>query len=278
MKITNFISLIAATSTFALTIPSKRADVDLSNIDLTNLLSGAEGIATSDECKKATEDYKECFIGTDLIKNDTLDKVCETYSSQKCQDFYKNGLNSIDACKKDNAILLQMSTVMTETIQSNIGVFCIKDEANQYCPYGQFILDLASKSDSITNEEVEKNYNLAVNNSCKSKKCTDAFIEYTDKKNKLLSDVEGLNKTLSKRGEFSTALSVGAEKALEETIKYLKSDECTSQQTKTNAGNAAGAANTTSSDNNNNNTSGAISNKMTGLFVSVALVAVAFLF
>jgi len=274
MKITNFVSLIAATSTFALTIPSKRADVDLSNIDLTNLLSGAEGIATSDECKKATAEFKECFIGTDLIKNDTLDKVCETYSSQKCQDFYKNGLNNIDACKNDNALLLQMSTVMTETIQSNIGVFCIKDEANQYCPYGQFILDLASKSENITNEEVEKNYNFAVNNSCKSKKCTDAFIEYTDKKNKLLSDVEGLNKTLTKRGEFNTVLNAGADKTLEETIKYLKSDECTSQQTKTNAGNTAATANNT---NNDDNSSGAISNKVTGFFTSIALVAVAYL-
>jgi len=273
MKFTNLLTLVAATSAFAYTIPSKRANVDLANLDLTKILEGATGLTTSEACKKASDEFQECIIGTDQIKKDTLDKICETYNSQKCQDFYKNGLSGVEACKDDEAFLIQMSNVMIESNQSNIGLFCIKDEANQYCPYGQFIIDIASKSETITDAEVETSYNLAVNNSCKSKKCTDAFLEYTDKKDKLTADIEDLNKKLegkAKRAEFKTTLGE-ANKALEETINYLKSTDCTSQQTA--AGAAAGAAGAAA----NANTSGAISNKVTGFFVSAALVAAAYL-
>jgi len=272
MKFTSLLSLVAASTAFAYTIPSKRANVDLANLDLTNLLDGATGLTTSDACKKATEEFQECIIGTDQIKKDTLDKVCETYNSQKCQDFYKNGLNGVEACKNDDAFLIQMSNVIVESNQSNVGLFCIKDEANQYCPYGQFILDIASKSETITNAEVEASYNQAVNNVCKSKKCTDAFVEYTDKKNKLTGDIEDLNKKLSKskRAEFKTTLS-DANKTLEETINYLKSTDCTSQQTVATGTAAPNTANATA------NTSGAVSNKVTGFFVSAALVAAAYL-
>ncbi|OUM61911.1 hypothetical protein PIROE2DRAFT_11981 [Piromyces sp. E2] len=156
------------------------------------------------------------FKESDLDSPETL---CSIYRKEECQLFYKNFRSDVIKC--DLADEVEMKTF--NTFMKMMEYYCVVDENNKPCPFSR--------------DEFKENENKAINESCKSKICTDAFVNVLGlmKGTIGLSEYEGkvINKDYDKADDNSAYYAMA----------FLKSDYCTSQHVKSSGTTNANAAN-----------------------------------
>lgn len=146
---TQFVALVAATAINA--IPLEKRD-----------------------CVITLSDYDECLQGSD-VNMSNIDSICASYNSQKCQNFYANGLtNEINACNNEHVnIKLDIDDVIKSN-QAKLKFICTKDESGNICPMVKYSMENKIKASESNNPA----YLQSSNDTCKSKLCSDAYVQY----------------------------------------------------------------------------------------------------
>jgi len=163
--------------------------------------------------------YMEC------LENNSK-TACETHNSDKCQNILKDAI-SIKECKS-------LDTETLNSIKAEIGLQfylidlrCNTDENNEPCPLAKIYLD--TTTEIIDGRETS---NEATNETCKSKKCTDALISNVKAQLELRKAVGVEPKTKfdsSKIDKPYDGASVNDEDEIAYTLAFLESPFCTSQ-------------------------------------------------
>lgn len=157
MKFFNKVLVLAAATT-ALAV----------DVTLTNSL----GVDTS-ACEKAIEaTQKSCNQNPKNMK-----ELCEVMNDSKCNKVFKEGISSIPECKDMPLELTKMYEAIFQQLTEAAGFSCEQDEAGNYCPLSKISQEYSEKKGKVPKDEAVK----AINESCESKKCREAFIGYFKK-------------------------------------------------------------------------------------------------
>jgi hypothetical protein len=230
---------------------------DITNFDLTqlsNLDLSFLGIEKNEECSKVLQGYSDCLIGMNEIDANNKDNVCNVFNSEKCQNFFKNGVKSVKGCENLQDLLLKIEELLVETNSVSLKMQCAKDESGKYCPLSnlptQFISEVKSSSNSTITEQ---QYDEAVKATCKSRTCIDAALEFETGANKIKDEIDLFKQQIEGFVNFigaaqdmplsipqakyssdsiSTNSTTDGNDKLNKTLKYLKSAECTAQAPK----------------------------------------------
>jgi len=177
------------------------------------------------------EVYEVCQPGPSMDR-DTIDEFCSKWEKNGCRTVTLSTIGEIfPKCKSiPNDILTEKDSLTDTDIKSLIDMTiafnnfqCSKDESGNYCPYVEFSFELELDGDGGDDEaELEKKAVDAINETCKSKSCTDAFVKSQSFVN---------NKLLMKRNLILDPKLTDDEK-YEKILEFLKSDECISQHGK----------------------------------------------
>jgi len=156
--------LALATSSFANSIPVKRQLQNVFNLN--------------QACQTEVMKYEECYnLYTNLNRNSTaVETVCDTFYTDKCQQFYKNGIKSLEGCKSDNEHRVTYWQGKVDLEVGTITSICGKDEAGNYCPVQSLIIDLNKKI--ISQDEYLKKLEDSIKETCKSSQCIDIYLKY----------------------------------------------------------------------------------------------------
>jgi len=268
----SFLTILVASSTLALTIPTKKEE----SLDM--------------ECQQALTKYslenQECKNEISSIKNeDELKKYCEKMRTDKCQKFYTTSFTTIPECKKSNQAQLVLLDVMTKQGLKQINKGCATDEQGNFCPLTR-VESYKRINNTMTEQQKKDTFEIAAKDTCKSQKCTDMYISS-------IEDLESFNneliETLSKIEEYpkdqleymkkdfqEDMKKIKEDPTISKTLAYLKSAECAAQaksnsaEAKTDGTTEEGKSDGKSDDDK----SGAVTSKT---FSSVLFVALALL-
>jgi len=192
----------------------------------------------SDECIKEITKRYECIpdLEDEEISKKSLDELCTIHTSDNCKNLFMTEMkNSKDCEKEKDRDMINFLSITFSMYNLEFDNYCLKDEDGKYCSIGQF--EFEDIYSPVSEKEKQEKYNTAVNNQCKSKKCTDGFIKYGTEASKIIEEgtklADMLNQNNKKR-EFESTISrdsFGEKesiKGMNETITYLKSG-CTLQ-------------------------------------------------
>jgi len=197
------------------------------------------------ECDEAI--MKECDIFSE-IKKDNLETICTTFKSEKCQKLMTDGVSSIAACSNLTDTLLALKIEILKLQKASIEFLCVKDEKGKSCPFVEYELENSSmlkfnlsdfqttteKKESSKKEDTkeEEASIAAINETCKSKICTNSLIEYSNTLSKFEKELQSalIITTSNVKREFKVeGEGLDEEQTLQKAIDYLKSEECTAQ-------------------------------------------------
>jgi len=177
-------------------------------------------------CQKALDSFGECQITSLNISRDNL---CASFSTERCQNFFKFGISGIEQCNGIPDIVEQSANLSIEELSLFDIELCSKNELEQYCPLSEY---------SLSDEEYDflasaKLFDEAINKTCFSKKCLDRtieyyekYIEFQEKVNKIKENFNS-NSINEKRNFDSSRINETNEDSF--VLEYLKSNECSSQ-------------------------------------------------
>lgn len=180
--------------------------------------------------KKLTEEYKECNIDEENITESTIDDMCDKFNSEKCQKYYTTKMADLPECKDSLTISLAGIDNMMKITYLGLKNNCEKDENNKYCPFNS--VEIAKKiKDDMTEEESRKLFDTIKEETCKSKKCSESYINFVTELN---NNTNSLMETVSKEGNLSQSELDEMMSTINETVgddytgllEYLKSDKC----------------------------------------------------
>eukprot|EP00833_Pecoramyces_ruminatium_P000046 jgi/Orpsp1_1/1174078/evm.model.c7180000048839.1 len=242
---TNILALIAISSAFAYSLPGrimKRENTNEDDYDYSYL--GINPIfpvkrECNDAMEKFNKEYEECDIQYMNVnqKANEIDDICSKFNSEKCQKYYKTKMVDLPECKDS----IQEAVAGIDNIKNinyiSIKTECDKDENNNYCPLSSFELKKNIKED-MTEEHQRQVLNKAKEDTCKSQKCIDSYLNLI---NELTKINDGYLESLSKDGKISKSeldeikmnATIDNDKEIQEISQYLKSEKCTSQIVKT---------------------------------------------
>jgi len=230
---TNILTLlVATTAAFSRNVPVKRGDPE--------------------KCYSEFKDKDDwnCFHTIICgLTNENFDEGCKTYASEKCQKFY-NEIDKIpESCFYSNEKGLTRDGVRQLVAQYKY--MCVKDEKDRLCPLPDLSINYFFKPNfSGTKEEVDRNTLEATEETCYSKKCTDAEIEFN---RSMLNDQKILEWMFTNSNDTSIE---DFKKSFEETLNLLTSKNCTDKAgTKTPELYSDNHYSTNTSNTNNNNNS-----------------------
>jgi len=282
MKIVIFLLvLIIITSVLSYKIHNKREEI----IGLSNYSDCVDRKGTSEECQEIFEKAmalmsecskamnKVCNMNKNFKDKNSLDKVCINWNSDSCKNLVKNGVESIPECRKikDDSINEFKSEIKNISIFLNFA--CAKDEENNNCPYVKLFLNENSTkpinvstlptniSSSIPQKRIfveftpkqESDTMNAINESCKSQKCTEALIDLYS--NLPLKNYIRPQTAVSEVVDLDTFITqMEYQNRYNRYLEYLKSKQCTSKLVKNNE-KIAETTNIKPSNNSNNNNS-----------------------
>jgi len=167
----------------------------------------------SEACKKDIEaaNQNECMFNIIALRTN-YKELCPIYQSEKCKKFYMDTESLVPNCKDNAEVMAEFSNDLAEFGLTIINTYCQFDENDELCPLAK-----AALTKGQTTED-----DLA--SSCYSKKCTENAKELI---NGIIENAEGINSNPSLSGEITST-----DKYIDsENLKYLESEECTSQQT-----------------------------------------------
>lgn len=105
-----------------------------------------------------------------------FNEICKIINDDKCSSLFKNGISSVKECQDIPKEYLEMFDASFEMIRQMVGFSCELDEAGNYCPLSKLSQEKTLANSKASKEEATK----AINESCNSKKCREAFIQYFD--------------------------------------------------------------------------------------------------
>jgi len=186
------------------------------------------------------ETYNDCYTFEDLSK-ESLQTVCKAFNSDRCQKLYNEGVAIAGDCK-----LLDLEAVTEVNVDYGMKfvqmeMICSTDENNQPCPLiNYYIVD---ENDTLDAREA---YNKYINESCKSKKCVDAYIASIKKEIELRKSTDFSPKTTfdsSKIDKPYDGATVDDEDEIAYNLAFFESQYCSSQQ-QTSASDTTGTTST----------------------------------
>jgi len=251
MKFTTLVTILAA-STSAFAFPYERRDV----------------LSLTGDCGKVLkEQFSNCLI-SEKITLDNLENVCSTYKSEKCQNLIKSGIGKIDACSSQiNTVIETFDKVISGKIASAIELKCAKDENGNVCPISNYVI----QNGDIPQDPNDDKWKQAVEETCKSKACSEAFINYTDATTNTPVSQTVVSGILSEAGVQTPEVNTDVLKNTADTIKASQSDAAKTGDAATtgSTGDAAttgstGDATTTGANDNDTTTSNAATTGATG--------------
>lgn len=230
---TNILTLlVATTAAFSRNIPVKRDDYD--------------------KCLSDLKDNSDCFdILMTKMTNKNFDEICKIYSSEKCQKLYSEVDKIPESCFDTKNEKTGLTRDGVRQLVAQYKYMCVKDEKDRLCPLPDISINhFYNPKFSGTKEEADRDTLEATEETCYSKKCTDALAEY-DKS--MLKD----QKILEWMSTHSNGKSVeDIKKYFEDSHNLLTSKNCTDKAgTKTPELYSDNHYSTNTSNTNNNNNS-----------------------
>lgn len=159
MKFSALFTLVTASS--ALALPFEKRDIP----------------GVSSDCYNALKSQFNDCLTSEKITFSNLESVCSAYKSEKCQNFFNSSISNIDSCSNEVKTVLES---VEKTIKSNvsriINLKCAKDENGNICPISNYVI----ANGDIPSDPNNPEWKQAVDETCKSKACSEAFINYSD--------------------------------------------------------------------------------------------------
>jgi len=159
-----------------------------------------------------SKEFEECINGIsdkNVITKDNYEKVCTAFNSDKCQNFIKNPMKSLNNCK-DTIISQILDESMIKSLTSYMSIICSKDESNKICPMGDLY---------ISGQIAKGNLTSVLNNTCRSRKCIDITVKALTSSLDNSIDAEELSIV---EGEVSEK----EENNVNTMVNFLNSDNC----------------------------------------------------
>lgn len=209
---TPLLALALASTTFGSAIPQKRAMEEFNIQDDINIQVPT---MTNTCATELFEQNKECILELNSISN--LEQKCAAYKTDKCKNFYTDVISNLTNCGAiDEGHVTSVNMAMDST-KKYLDVLCANDENNTLCPI----------SAALAGDIDGAKYNQAINDSCKSKSCTDAGVTFLEL-NLGTSGQTKYNETkFDKPFDFKEATEKGDTDYY--ALAYLKSDYCATQ-------------------------------------------------
>lgn len=161
MKFTTLVTLIAASSA-AFALPYEKRGLS----------------ATDLACAAAIKSEVSGCISSEKITLSNLDSVCSTYKSDKCQNFFNsNSLGTNLAC--GSAVKSTLETIKKAIklhAASVIDLKCAKDENGNVCPISNYVIE----NGNIPSDSSDQKWQDAVNETGKSKNCSESFNNFAN--------------------------------------------------------------------------------------------------
>jgi len=131
----------------------------------------------SKACEEALLSYYECSADIVDFNLVALDIVCFYFKTEKCQNFIKNGINTIPECKNEDNDLIEWSNIFLKINYFTNNFYCAKlENTNRYCPIIEWICEGSEVDGNKTYEN--SHYTVAFKDTCQSRVCYDAIINY----------------------------------------------------------------------------------------------------
>ncbi|OUM62647.1 hypothetical protein PIROE2DRAFT_11023 [Piromyces sp. E2] len=207
----------------------------------------------SEICQRAMIDCgklsKECFLNK--MVEEAPEEFCSTiYNSDKCQgEQYSQCISTLSKCNGEP----QSGAInLLEHSKKQVGYMCNTVENNQLCP--------------VFRKENLQNLNKGINETCKSKICTDATYNYYEIPLGTTDLEQFKGRVIDKDFNYEDYPFASENKYNKYyyAMYFLKSEYCTSQQAKTeavNSGNNTNNANTVNTNANTNATNSITTNQ-----------------
>jgi hypothetical protein len=231
--VSKLLTIIAATSAFSYSIDntmvkrqvqaSPQSTKQLPNTAQTQggqeqgQAQGGVDKTTLKNCELGIREFSECLTISEKITSANIDKYCETFNKEKCQNIFKNGMvGAVPICADIPEVYKNNSQLKYNTLHYTFKLLCAKDENNKYCPLSNTYLSGGNKG------FIDNGFNTAITDTCKSKKCTEeASAAFNILNNSKILD------NLSEK-QIKKIFSGGKEEVLT-VLENLKSPTCTSQ-------------------------------------------------
>eukprot|EP00833_Pecoramyces_ruminatium_P007928 jgi/Orpsp1_1/1181960/evm.model.c7180000079265.1 len=202
--------------------------IDLNLNDINNKYSLTITYDENADCVTSINEYKACYgSNRKTISKDKLDEMCDIYLTDRCQKFFKDGIDKLNGCEKLSENLLFTYTLKYEEIGILFAELCSRDENNNYCPISKYL-----QNEFYSDPNSKTKIDNSVNETCKSQKCVEETIEFInheiefDKKLKEFQD-KMTSAQNSKRQYDST--NVSQEEENNAILEFLNSDKCSTQ-------------------------------------------------
>jgi len=178
----------------------------------------------SQECYEEdinSEYSNECM--STMVNISNYKEKCLIFKSEKCQTFYNDSNSDLSKyypiCTQDEQSKKIYNPIVFQTLINNVKSKCYTDENEELCPLSLF---------RITQPNIPIDYSTVIDDTCKSKKCTESFIEYMSKKTlESYSAYEEVN--------TNHKYSYNDINMPKQIISKLKSNECRSMHATSNA-------------------------------------------
>ncbi|ORX71749.1 hypothetical protein BCR32DRAFT_305342 [Anaeromyces robustus] len=160
-----------------------------------------------EECRT---DYENSDYYNKCIPEITLENYktsCSDVVSEKCQKFYDDPLKFFPKCKDISVFKEFHHPVIMKTIQQTNDVYCQTNEEGKLCPYS---LSLMTESNGLK----------ALEDQCKSKKCTESLL-------KIFKDIDIDQYTVYESASYTTgSYTYNDINIVNEYISILESNTC----------------------------------------------------
>jgi len=122
----------------------------------------------SEGCLSASKQYEKCYAEITLSN---LGSACASFKSEECQKFKNNGyLLGVNECKSEPQERVSFANDIIELMYIDAKFRCTNDENGNLCPINEYELKSKSRND----------YEQSVKDTCKSKICSDAYVEFVN--------------------------------------------------------------------------------------------------
>jgi len=190
-------ALIAASAVYANGVDDIRSPLPFKAVLNTDSSTSSTNVST--ECKLQFQPYLECFEDSNSVN---VESHCPQYSSEKCEQVYKDPQGILTDCK-DSPYIMEL---VDEFIGTNLVAYkfaCLKDESGNECPFSKLALKLISTMTQSEYEEMKSG-------TCSSKICQEATYDIVcDKELLKLTNKKELCDTLTTCKDVkSSALSL----------------------------------------------------------------------
>jgi len=263
-----FIALLTTSTVYSISLDGRVIPKISENGTETESMEGNNAI-------KCNSYVTDCLpLEKDSYSEEKIDALCNGYNSKVCQNFYQDPVAALEECEKipyfTEKNIEKYYLGFLNDVNAHSKLYCQKNENNKYCPLN--VLNLFRGSEPSANDLLnsipeENDFENAVNETCKSKSCYDAAIEF-------FTSLNNTNDTSSESDSKFSKLKKLSQVALE----TLNEETCKQQADASAKVNAKANDKTDANSSRSVEASDAISNKRYSVLISFGLIILATLF